>query len=238
MADVACSSRLVSAVLIAAGALFVAVPSASAADDLGDVQIVDERGEPLLNGGSATQFSLSLPADAACPGDSMNDQWRVQSFVVPQGVEIDTLSYGVIGPEGENQWALFGIDTKPIAQRLTVANTIAGQPGRIGGLGLLSFAVLSPGMLPAGEYRLGIACTLFGDTAQYWDADIVIEDAADDQPAGFVWRLPEAPTYVPPEAPFPWMRATGLVLLVLGPLLALVLIRRSRGSSNPSKETS
>jgi hypothetical protein len=93
-------------------------------------------------------------------------------------------------------------------------------------------------MLPAGEYRLGISCTYFGDTAQYWDADIVIEDAADDQPAGFVWRLPEAPTYVPPEAPFPWMRVTGLVLLVLGPLLALVLIRRSRSSSNPSKETS
>jgi hypothetical protein len=235
--------RALAAALLWLGVAAAPVSPAFAADDLGEVVILDEQGEVFSNGASATAFALRLPADATCPGDSMHDQWRVQSFVVPTGVDIGSLKYGVIGPEGEHQWALFGVDTRPIAQRLTPPNATAGQPAQLGAFGLLSFGVLSPGMLPGGTYRLGIACTLFGETAHYWDTEIVVEDRSADLPAGFTWRLPESPSYVAPEPSFPWMRTAGAVLLVLGPLLALFLIRRSRSVpntpvSNSRKESS
>ncbi len=226
---------------LVATTVVVAGPTAVQADeggDVGDVLVVDRAGQPLRNGGSTTEFSLQLPTDAACPGDSMIDQWRVQSFIVPMAVDPVDIRYGVIGPEGDAQYALFAVDTRPLAQQLTLPNQVGGKPAGIGGVPLLSFAVMSPGMLPPGAYRIGIACTLFGDTAHYWDADIVLEADPNDRPAQFVWRLPDAPRYTPPADRQVWrLVAFGAAALVL---IALVWIQfiRPRLSRHTPKESS
>jgi hypothetical protein len=229
--------------ILGALGLFVfatAVPArAEDAVDLGDLVVLDVDGAPLRNGGSATEFSLQMPPDATCPGDSMSDQWRVQSFVAPAADDIGSLHYGVIGPDGPAQYALFAVDTKPFAHQLTLANAAAGQPGRIGGVPLMSFAVMTPGLLPAGRYRIGIACTLFGATAHYWDTEIVLEDSPGDVPAQFTWRLPDAPLYQPPEPwSSPWRWVGGV--LVLGGVFVVgwALVSRSRSARPTAEESS
>jgi hypothetical protein len=212
---------------------------AGEAEDLGDLVVLDVDGAPLRNGGSATEFSLQMPPDATCPGDSMSDQWRVQSFISPAADDIGSLHYGVIGPDGPAQYALFAVDTKPFAQQLTLANDSPGQPGRIGGVPLMSFAVMTPGLLPAGRYRIGIACTLFGATAHYWDTEIVLEDSPGDVPAQFTWRLPDAPLYQPPEpSSSPWRWVGGV--LVLGGVFVVgwALVSRSRSARPTAEESS
>jgi hypothetical protein len=226
--------------LVVVAVLGAVPPAVQAGDDgdVGDVLVVDRSGQPLRNGGSTTEFSLQLPLDATCPGDSMIDQWRVQSFIIPAAVAPADIRYGVIGPEGDAQYALFAVDTRPLAQQLTLPNQVAGKPAGIGGVPLLSFAVMSPGMLPPGAYRIGIACTLFGETARYWDADIVLETDPNDRPAQFVWRLPDAPRYTPPADRQIWrLVAFGAAALVL---IALVWIQfiRPRLSRHTPKESS
>jgi hypothetical protein len=161
----------------------------------GDVAVVDvtEREVKLPKGGSAREFSLEPPSGAECPGDSMHDSWRVQTFIVPATDDPGALAYGVIGPTGTHQYAVYDKFTAPVTDVLTVANAGAGLTARIDMLPPMSFAVFPPGELPDGRYRIGVACTFFGKTANFWDTEIVISASASDQPAHFVWSVPSVP---------------------------------------------
>lgn len=210
----------------------------AAADDRGDLEVVDADGEPLRNGGSATPFTVRLPEGATCPGDSMFDQWRVQSFVVPASVDIGRLEFGSVGPQGDRQYALYTVEGSPVVDELLQPNDQAGQPGRPVGLTMLSFGAFTPGLLPAGTYRFGLMCTLFREPERYWDVEIVVDDAPDDQPAGFTWRLPDAPAYEPGNPGRSWWWTAGLALVVAGPLVIGAALLRSRSTSHLSKELS
>jgi hypothetical protein len=164
----------------------------------GDVAVVDvnKRSAQVPHGGSATEFSLEPPSGAMCPGDSMNDSWRVQTFIIPAAADPGTIQYGVNGPTGEHQYSVYDKFTAPVVDYLTVPNPGPGQPGRIDMLPPMSFAVFPPGELPDGRYRIGIACTYFGKTANYWDTEILLAASAGDKPAHLVWRLAVAPADV------------------------------------------
>jgi hypothetical protein len=183
------------------GSLGIGLASASAtpgprdvgpAVDEGSVVITTPDGTPLSGGGSATPFTLQLPENATCPGDSANDDWRVQGFMIPTADDPGTIAYGVIGPEG-TQFALFAFDTRPFAHQLLPVNAGAGQQARIATLPELTFTIFPPGAVPAGPYKVGIACTYFRSTAKYWDAEIVVTDSAADEPSQFVWTVVDAP---------------------------------------------
>jgi hypothetical protein len=131
-----------------------------------------------------------------CPGDSEHDSWRVQTFIVPAAADPGTLGYGVIGPAGEHQYAVYDKFTAPVVDVLTVPNPGPGLPARIDQLAPMSFAVFPPGELPAGPYRIGVACTYFGKTANYWDTEIVIAASPADKPAQLVWHLSNEPAVV------------------------------------------
>src|SRR5262245_682957 len=45
------------------------------------------------SGGSGAPFALRLPDGSTCPGDSANDNWRVDSFMVPSSVDPATLEF-------------------------------------------------------------------------------------------------------------------------------------------------
>ena len=163
--------------------------------DLGDVVPIDpaDRATTLAGGVSATVFELQLPADATCPGDSLHDQWRVQSFIIPVDDDPATIPYGVNGPEGTDQYALYEVNTSPYTDILLRANAGVGQPGVITAVPALSFAVFPPGTLPTGRYRMGIACTYFRTTAQYWDVEVDLTATPDDEPGQMIWRLVDPP---------------------------------------------
>jgi hypothetical protein len=163
--------------------------------DAGEVVVVDATNpsKELTHGGSATKFSLRLPADATCPGDSAHDQWRVQSFLVPATDDPANLVYGVVTPDGDGRWSLVDGETHPFINVLTPENSQAGLPGQIGAIPAFSFVLFPPGTLPDGRYHVGIACTYFAKTAKYWDTELVMTTSPDDVPGQLTWRVTDAP---------------------------------------------
>jgi hypothetical protein len=169
--------------------------SVSAPVRAGDLIIVeaDNPLKELTRGGSATKFTLRLAAEESCPGDSANDQWRIQSFLIPAADDPVALSYGEQGPDGDGRWPLYDLATHPFVHILTLPNTQVGLPGRIDAMPVFSFVLFPPGTLPDGHYRLGIACTYFRETAKYWDTELVLTTSPDDEPGQLDWRLANAP---------------------------------------------
>ena len=150
-------------------------------------------------GDSASIFTLQLPAGASCPGDSAHDDWRIQSFLIPAAVDPGELRYGNLRPDGDGLYSLRGADTAPYVQVLTGQNSGPGQPGIIPSIAPLSLAQFTSDMLPTGRYRMGIACSLLGETATYWDVEIYIESSSSGQPGGFTWSV--GPSSVGQSAP-------------------------------------
>lgn len=199
--------------------------------DIGDVEIVssNDPGTPVDRGNGFTVFGLRLPEGATCPGDSANDQWRTQTFMIPADQDPLELTYGAIGPEpwdsGEH-WAFFGTDTIPYVDVLLQRNSVAGQPGVIPTLPPFSFSVIAGENVPPQEYRIGVACTYFGVTTQFWDNRITVTSAGDD-PDEFTWRLADAPVEAPTDddSSLPIIPIAIGVVLVAG--LGLFIWRRS-----------
>ena len=224
----------VTAVMVVAIGLSLGVPAASAAagDPVrsGDAVVVDssDGSRELTHGQSATQFSLRLPPGAACPGDSANDQWRVQSFMIPAADSPGNLGYNVAGPDGQGQFALYAVNTSPVVDSLTNQNTGPGAPGVIPAIPPLSFAAFPPDVLPSGTYRIGIACTLSRKTANYWDTEIVITSSPSDRPSQFVWRLPNVPESVnqPSNGSSRWLLPVGIGVLAVVAVAAWFLLPR------------
>lgn len=207
--------------------------------DAGAIEFVDpDTRQPMESGDSNSVFSFGLPLDAACPGDSANDDWRVQSFLIPASDDPGALEYGVIRADGDGRFAVYTVDTRPYMHFLTEQNGAPGLPGRVDQSPRLTFAVFPAGTLPAGNYRLGVACTYFRETARYWDTEIVIEDAADVHPGQFRWRLAEPPS-APSEVDSDSSVVTPALLVTIGLAAAGALWfgsrrRRSRPNSTSS----
>lgn len=162
------------------------------AERAGDVTLLDAdtRQRELTRGVSATEFAVVPPDGAECPGDSEHDSWRVQTFIVPAGVDPATIPYGADWPRySEHMYSLYDTITQPVVDVLTVPSRVDGGPGIIDQLPPVSFAVFPVGELPPGRYLIGIACTLFHVTGDYWDTEIVISTAPDDSPGQMAWRL-------------------------------------------------
>ena len=107
------ASRLVAMSFAAAiVASFLAVGSAAGSEgpvntvdpsqvvgDAGDVVLIGLDGDPISSGDASTRFFVRLPEGAACPGDSVNDQWRVNTFLIPVAQDPLDVLFGSSGPE-------------------------------------------------------------------------------------------------------------------------------------------
>lgn len=148
---------------------------------------VHEVGLTPREGGSATAFSVQLPAGASCPGDSAHDGYRVNSYMVPASLDPTEVTYDGAGPTpyaydsyADFRQPLYETNSNSFVAIQTADATTPGQPGAIINLPEFDFAVYPPGRPPAGHYHLGIACTLLKQIVTVWDTEIVISAAADD----------------------------------------------------------
>ena len=167
--------------------------------DMGDVVVVDSNDQrnELTNGDAETAFSLRLPEGSTCPGDSANDQWRIQSFLLPEAENPVAIQYGPVGPEPwdrGDRYAMVMVDSRPFVHQLLRPNAKAGQPGIISAVPAFDFVVIATDQIASGRYRIGLACTYFGATAQYWDTEIKIDTGADV--GTLSWRLAAMPAAV------------------------------------------
>lgn len=168
---------------------------AALAESAGQAVIVSERGAPIDGGGSRTAFSIRLPRGASCPGDSANDGYRVQSYMVPATVRPETVEYDGLGPTPHvvGTWdrfrqPLYDTGTSPYASALTDVAPAPGQPGLIINIPVFSFAVYANGELPEGLYNVGISCTVLNTLMRYWNTEMVVTRAPRDKPAGISWQ--------------------------------------------------
>lgn len=172
----------------AAGSLEVVVPPGTAA-----------AGQPLAAGGSATAFALVPPEGAACSGDSATGGYRVQTYMVPASVDLDTLTFGLTGPVPSTTGANYRQPLYTSAGSSWVNKTTAVNTGLLIGLPILSFEWIGSdgtAVLPAGSYNLGFACTKGAASAtqldKYWNVQFTIAAAAADVPAGLTWSVAAA----------------------------------------------
>jgi hypothetical protein len=219
--------------------------SVDAPVDAGAVEMIDpDTRQPLTSGDSNTVFTLGLPVGASCPGDSANDDWRVQSFLIPATDDPGALRYGIIRADGEGRFAIYTVQTQPFVHALTGQNVAPGLPGQIATIPPLSFGVFPAGTLEMGNYRLGIACTLYRETARYWDTEIVLAAAPEVQPGEFTWEVVGASPATPGSDDADSSVLVLLAVVATAVAIAAVVIVRSRRkpaphtqSVNTSKET-
>lgn len=194
--------------------------------DAGRVLIVDGRDpdRALERGTSTSEFRVLLPSGATCPGDSMHDQWRLQSFMVPAGVDLGTLRYGGIGPEGVDHYALFTADAAQHSynNELLPPSPSGGVEVNLPALPVFSFEAVSGVPLSEGDYVIGVACTYFGATARYWDTPIVVTGSSAGRSTDFRWRLASAPVSSTGADSSPlWVGMAATLLVVLAVAVAL-----------------
>ncbi len=189
---------LASTAVIASGAQFLMATPALADGTLAGAADIRVPGGATAkqSGNSATpggDFTLRLPAGAACEGDSPNDGYRWQTYMVPSSVNPATLTFDGSGPVPNATGASFRQPLyKPsgdaiIDQQTSAANPAPG-PGPIINIPDATLSFYTPGQVPADVYNLGIACTLGGPSAtqmkSYWNVQMTItEDAATGGPA-------------------------------------------------------
>ena len=175
------------------GTLFVGhSPIASAvAENAGTALIVNPPNTPgdgaaLSSGGSATVFAMTPPQGGACPGSgSGTPPYRWHAFFVASSVDPGALTFAS-GPNAVGSAfvsPMFSAAGDPINNK----NPAATPLGLINGIPTMSFGVFKPGDVPAGTYKIGIACTLAGATVKFWSTTITVTTAAGDSPAGFTW---------------------------------------------------
>jgi hypothetical protein len=163
--------------------------------DAGDAVVVDpvNVNRQLAVGDSTSAFTFRLPEGASCPGDSANDDWRVQSFLVPAETDIGALRYRASRPDGEEYRSLRYLDGDIFAMELTNPNPAPGMPGEIVALPPMTFAWFPTGSVQPGLYKMGIACTEPSwQVERFWDVTVELESAPEVEPGGLRWRVVEA----------------------------------------------
>ena len=141
----------------------------------------------VLSGATATTFTLQLAAGAnACPGDSASGGFRWNSYMVPASVDPATLTYGASGPIAPAGVAF----TQPLfssGNAALINRNLAPDTAVVFGVGVVSFNAYQflPSGVPNGAYRIGIACTLNGQTERFWQTQVVFAGT----PTVYTWTV-------------------------------------------------
>jgi hypothetical protein len=149
---------------------------------------------PLRSGASATLFTVALPADASCPGDTASDGYHVYSYLVKKGtdpsavrfVEGPSMGYGIVDTTSTYYGAIN--TARKTGQIVGVPNDFAWASLVQSGGGPLALSQLLYGG-STGVWETGLACANGrGALSNHWNTQITFAaDAAD--PHGFHWTV-------------------------------------------------
>lgn len=210
-----------------------------------DLLVIDQAGRALDGGGGLSAFGVELEGEAQCPGDSTHDGYRVDSYMVPIDVDPTKLDFSGLGPypTAFRQYEAFQMPLvttggNRFAAELTGDALEAQGPGPIRDLPGFDFSTYVPtpgiddwdGGVPAGMYRIGVACTFAGRITNLWESTIEVSEDAADEPVGIRWTVtgpqPRTLETAPSEPTALIIGMTGLAALAAG--VAVVLHRSSR----------
>jgi hypothetical protein len=146
----------------------------------------------LPSGASTTPFTVTLPANAACDGDTANDGFHIYSYLVPEGTDVTKLTF--IGNSPPSQSFGFvnnaGVYYGPVntavttGQIISIPNNFEWAPLATSD-GLLP-TLLSSGTTP-GTWEAGLLCSNpSGTVTDNWNTQVKFTANSSD-PSGFVW---------------------------------------------------
>jgi hypothetical protein len=160
-------SRVVAGVALAATSFGLLSNTASAAP-AGTVAVTPPTGT------GTTSFTVLPPQPSFCPGDAVAG-YRLNSFVSPvSNGDPGLLTYNNNGPIGTNAYPLVDPGGTPFVN----ATSLGIGDGLITGIPTFSFAAYAGAGLPAGNYYIGISCTIAVSgvltTAKYWQSTVTL----------------------------------------------------------------
>jgi hypothetical protein len=195
----------IAAVLMGAGSVFLLTSGSASASTLGGVATISvpDGTAPMTSGASTDPFTVDLPANAACTGDTATDGYHVFSYMVPQGTDVSSLTFTEVPSTG------FGF-VNNIGTYYGAANT-AANTGQIisipnnfefgplvsdDGVSLSTF-LYSGGT--TGVWEAGLACAnSSGALTDNWNTEVTFTASGSD-PSGFAWAT-AAGTTPPPTS--------------------------------------
>lgn len=218
------------------GAVLLLAPIAYAQDSTGTgtATVVDAQSrEPISGGDGETAFSIRLPAGAACPGDSLDGNYRVQSFVAPIDSDPSTFVWKGLKPQVDGAWALYQVNTSTYMNAGTDKAPEPGGEGPIINIPSFSFAVFPKGTLTPGRYHIGLGCSLFAETERHWSTEIEI-DSDESDVAGIAWRVVDPPAGTGDDG-LPIGAIAGGALVALGGIATAAVVRNGRRRDDPAE---
>jgi hypothetical protein len=187
---------------------------------------------PSHGGASTTPFSVSIPASAACPGDTEHDGYHVFTYLVPKGVSPTSVSFRTGQPSRYLGFFSYGSYVGAINTAVSTGQVVSLPPS-------FSWTRLPADELFAGGVRSatwegGIACAnVHGAVTTTWNAEFVFTASTTD-PHGFTWRVHQSAT-VPGRTTL----SVGVILIILAVVFGLVAVvlswrsRSGRGAGGP-----
>jgi hypothetical protein len=186
----------VAGVPMAAGSLALLLAAPADAVSLGGAATLARPGTtlPLASGGSATEFTVALPANASCSGDTATDGSHAYSYLVKKGtaladvhfVDTPSAGYGIVDTTGTYYGPVnTAIGTGQITE---IPNDFEWGPLVTSDGGALPLSqLLYDGS--TGAWETGIVCAdTHGDVSNDWNTEITFRADTGDL-HGFTWSV-------------------------------------------------
>ncbi len=192
------------ALLMVAGSLcilFAADATAATLNGVATIAVAADPSQALPSGGSTTQFTVTLPANAACSGDTASDGYHVYSYLIPEGTDLSTVKFvgspstgfGFVNTLG----VYYGAANTAVTTGQIVSIPADFEWGPLVSIDKVPLASLLYTGGTSGAWEAGIACAnTNGALSDNWNTPITFTASASD-PNGFTWSA-SGPVGTPP----------------------------------------
>ena len=149
-------------------------------------------------GTAATAFSLAVPGGAACSADSASGNTFESTFMINSAADASQLTF-----PGGNPTLAAATFVQPLftAGSPEVNMTTVTSTGAVTNLTPADLSVFPNGFVPAGQYKIGVACFLgdaTGTIDKFWQTTINVTVAAGAITGFSLFAAPSAPTLASP----------------------------------------
>ncbi len=208
----ATSTRVLAAGLVAVGSLTVLAvagsppASASTLDGIASIANPTTLGV-VTSGASTTQFTVTLPSQAACAGDTASDGYHVYSYLVPKGTNLSALTFQSFPSSGYGLVDDIGTYYGPVNTAIGTGQ-IVSVPGDFewgplvsnDGIPLSTLLYTGAGTTASGVWEAGLACAnTHGVLTDNWNTEVTFS-ASNSDPNGFTWSAVPGPSGSSPAA--------------------------------------
>lgn len=204
------SARLSLAVVLtlatAVAGLVLATGGPAGASTLNGVATIASPGTStaLTSGGSTTQFTVSLPAQAACDGDTATDGYHVYSYLVEEGTALSSVTFLSHPSAGYGLYQANGQYYGPVNTAVSTGAIPNPLPNDFEWAGLtghgVSLLYTGSGSTASGIWEAGIACAnSSGTLTDNWNTQVTFKASSSD-PNGYTWTAVPGPSGSAPAA--------------------------------------